>query len=93
MGKRVHISSYFQRFISGPDAIEVNGRTVGECLDDLVKQFPSLEKVLFYEPGVLDDYIGVCINGKVVAAWEKPLSSPVLHGDEFSIIFLGIAGG
>jgi len=49
--------------------------------------------VLFYEPGVLDDYIGVCINGKVVAAWEKPLSSSVLHGDEFSIIFLGIAGG
>lgn len=93
MGIRVNIRSYFQRFTSGLDTVEVNGRTVGECLDDLVKQFPSLEKVLFYERGELDDYIGVCINREFVSAWEEPLSRPVLDGDELSIILVGIAGG
>ena len=90
---RVHISSYLQGFIGGSDAVEVNGRTVGECLNDLVKQFPSLENVIFCESRILDDYIGVCINGNVMTAWEKPLNRPVLDSDEFSIIFLGIAGG
>ncbi len=27
--------------------IEVNGITVGQCLDDLVKQLPYLDKVIF----------------------------------------------
>lgn len=93
MGIRVNFPSYFQRFTSGLDAAEVNGRTVDECLGDLVKQFPSLGKVLFCERGELDDYVGVCINREFISAWEKPLSKPVRDGDELMIILIGVGGG
>jgi len=66
---------------------------VGECLDDLVRQFPSLEKVLFYERRDLNDYIGVCINRELLTVWEEPLTKSVLDGEELSIILVGIAGG
>ncbi len=93
MSIRVIIPGYFQRFTDGRDTTEVNGTTVGECLQDLVKQFPRLENVLFYEDGELNDHIWVSINREVVSYWEKPLSRSVLDGDELLIMLFGIAGG
>ena len=93
MSVRVKIPSYFQRFTGGLDVAEVNGSTVGECLNNLVKQFPSLQQVLFYENGDFEDNMGVCINQELVTAWEEPLSRSVLDGDELYVILVGIGGG
>ncbi|MFH1122438.1 MAG: hypothetical protein V1758_02145, partial [Pseudomonadota bacterium] len=43
----------------GKDLFEVDGKTVGECLDDLVRLHPSMKKALFYECGGLDPHVKV----------------------------------
>jgi len=33
---------HLQQFTNNQDVVEVNGSTVGDCLDDMVRQYPSL---------------------------------------------------
>ncbi len=93
MSIKINIPAYFQRYTNGVEVAEVNGTTVGECLGDLVKQFPSLGTMLFYEPGDLDDCIAVGINGELFTAWEEPLKRLVVDGDELSLLIFGVGGG
>ena len=93
MAIKVNISLYLQRFTNGQDVVEVNGRTVGECLHQLVKVYLGLEKELFNQYGELDDYVGVYVNREMVCSWEKPLTILVHDGDELSIIPMNVGGG
>ena len=93
MSIKVNIAAYFQRHTNGVDVAEVNGTTIEECLLDLAKQFPSLDRTLFYEPGDLDDSIAVSINQELFTAWDEPLKKPVADGDELSLLIFGVGGG
>jgi len=46
----------------GKDFFEVNGRTVGECLNQLVSLVPVMKETLFYESGRLVPTIKVLVN-------------------------------
>lgn len=92
MSIRVNISSYFQRYANGVEVAEVNGTTVGECLQDLVKQFPDLENEVFTEHGGLYDCIAVGVNRELSTAWEELLRRPVVDGDELSLLIY-VSGG
>ena len=81
---------HLQQFTNNQDVVEVNGSTVGECLDHLVNQFPGIEKGLFDEHGQLLNYVYFLINGE--AAYPTDLAMPVRDGDEL-IIALMLAGG
>ncbi|MFC1899538.1 MoaD/ThiS family protein [Chloroflexota bacterium] len=72
------------------DVIEVNGSTIGECLDDLTKQFPTAKKQLFNKSGKLFENIIISVNGE--STYPKPLVKPVKDGDELNIVFL-VTGG
>ena len=37
----IYIPQFLQHLANGVEVVEVNGRTVGECLNDLAKQFPN----------------------------------------------------
>lgn len=93
MGVTINIPSYFRHLANGLDIVEVKGETVGECLHDLVTRYPGLDKLLFFEQGELNDYIGVSVNRELLTAWEKPLARQVFNGYELTIILFGIAGG
>jgi len=93
MSIKVNIPMYFRHYTNGLDVAEVHGTTVGECLNDLVKQFPDLAQVLWYAPDDLDDCIAVGIHQEVLTAWQEPLKQPVSDGEEFTILLFGIAGG
>jgi adenylyltransferase/sulfurtransferase len=69
---------------------EVKGETIGECLDDLTRQFPDLKRLLFDEQGNLHDYLFIYLNQQSVSSDE--LDNPVKDGDEIHIIVL-IEGG
>ena len=81
---------HLQQFTNNQDVVEVNGSTVGECLDHLVSQFPGIEKGLFNGHGQLLNYVYFCINGE--AAYPTDLAMPVKDGDEL-LIALMLAGG
>jgi len=68
----------------GKNIIEVDGRTVGECLNHLVTLIPKLKEALFFEKegGVaLRSNIEVLVNGSRTEA----LSTAVKDGDQLHI--------
>ena len=92
MSVKVKIPSYFQRYTSGISMAEVNGTTVGECLQDLVRQFPDIKSMLFYEQDEMDETVVVCVDREVLTAWDEPMERPVVDGDEISLVVM-TAGG
>ena len=79
-----------RRFTDHQEVVQANGRTVGECLDHLVKQFPDIEKGLLDRHGQLLNYVYFFINGK--GAYPTDLTKPVKDGDELTISLL-LPGG
>ena len=92
MSIKVNIPSYFQRYTGGADVVEVNGTTVGECLNGLVSQFPDIESKLFFEPGDLSESVVVCVNREVLTAWDEPLKRLLADGDEISLLVMAAGG-
>ena len=90
MSIRVNIHPSLQYLANDLAVVEVDGNTVGQCLDDLVKQFPSLHRQLFDDKGELLNYVEIYIN--MESAFPLELTKPVKDGDEVSIILM-IAGG
>ena len=90
MSIKVNIHQSFYHFTNNQGIAEVNGSTVGQCLDHLVKQFPDIDKGLFDKHGKLLNYVDIYVNGE--SAYPEELAKPVKAGDELSIIFI-IAGG
>ena len=90
MSIKISIPSYMKSFTNNTEVVEVNGSTVGECLNRLVKQFPQMKKQLFSKTGNLFENIIISINGE--SAYPEQLTKPVKDGDELKIMFI-IGGG
>ncbi len=90
MSIKIDIPSYLQPYASNRETVEVNGGTVGECIDHLVKQFPSMEKMLFDKNSKLHGYVGIYINGE--DAYPEELAKPIKDGDKLYILYI-IGGG
>ena len=89
--------SYEQTFTDDTDfvqftqnIVEVSGSTVGECLHQVVKRYPSMKKQLFTKTGNLFDNILISVNGE--SAYPEQLAKTVKEGDELKIVFM-ISGG
>lgn len=90
MSIKIHIPSYMQLFTNNLAVIEVKGSTVGDCLNQLVKQFPAMEKLLFDQTGKLLGEFSIYVNSE--DAYPQQLAKAVKDGDELHIPSL-IAGG
>ncbi len=63
----VKVNIYYpelERLIGGKGPVSVNGNTVGEALGDLVRQYPSAEKLIFAEKGKLLKQVYVWVNSE-----------------------------
>ena len=90
MSIKINIPSYMKSFTNNMRVVEINGSTVGECLNHLVKQFPGMKKQLFSKNGNLFEYIIISVNGE--SAYPEQLAKPVKDGDELNILLI-IGGG
>ncbi len=90
MSVKIEIPSYLQPFTNNMEIVEVNGNTVGECLDHLVKQCPDIRKMLFSKNGNLFEHIIISVNGE--NAYPEQLAKLVKDGDKLQAIFI-IGGG
>lgn len=70
--------------------LDLKGGTVGECLDDLVRQYPGAEKLLFDESGRLLKHVFVYINAE--STHPPALSAKIKENDTLLIAVL-VTGG
>jgi molybdopterin converting factor small subunit len=85
MNKKIHLFSDLRNYTDNQNIIEVEGNTVGECIEDLSRQFPRIGKVLFETEGKIAPRIFVAINKKSIHREER--DKPVNRGDD---IYLGL---
>ena len=90
MSVKVNIHQNFRHLTNDLSTIEVNGKTVGECLNDLINQFPNLRSWVFDKDNRLLNYVDVYVN--LESSYPLELSKPVNDGDELDITLI-IAGG
>ena len=70
--------------------MDVDGRTVGECIKTILKQYPAMESKLFDKNGKLKGYVVILVNGKDAAPNE--LAYPVADGDSLAVLIM-LSGG
>jgi molybdopterin converting factor small subunit len=88
MSIKLYLPSRFYYLWEGKEVLDVKGKTVAECLDDLVRLIPLMKKALSYRSGGLDPHIKVLVNQERVGA--EGLARTVHDGDEIHFV-LGTA--
>jgi adenylyltransferase/sulfurtransferase len=73
------------------DAVEAEGRTVGELLADLTTRHSGLKAHLYNEQGKLRSFVNVYLNDEDIRYLDKEQTA-VAAGDTISII-PSVAGG
>jgi molybdopterin converting factor small subunit len=79
-----------QRLVDTADEIRVDGQTVGECLDDLVRQYPGAEGLLFDARGGLLKPVYVFVNAE--SMYKADLARAVSAKDELILAVLATGG-
>jgi len=87
---KINIHKTHRQFTNNLDAVEVTGSKVGDCLNQLVKQFPDLKDALFDKKGKLLNVVEIYLN--MESAYPDELAKPVKDGDEIHITVM-LAGG
>ena len=90
MSVNVNIHPSLQYITEDREIVEVTGSTVGECFQELVKEYPGLEEWLYEKGGKLSKYIDIFVNQE--SAYPEELKKVVKDGDEIYIL-MQIAGG
>jgi molybdopterin converting factor small subunit len=90
MGVKVNLHVTLRQHTNGREAVEVEGKTVGECLRNMVAQFPGLEASIFDKKGALSHLIEIYLNHQ--SAYPNELAKPIKDGDEIHVTLL-LAGG
>jgi molybdopterin converting factor small subunit len=90
MNIKIHLYSSLQRYAGNKRIVEVNGTTVGECLDDLVRQYPSMAPMLFDDTGKSLDKVFISIN--LESTYREKMNAPVKKNDDLYLILI-VAGG
>ena len=91
MGTSVRIAAILQDHLRVPGIVEVNGNTVGECLDDLIRRYPELGRLISHGD-MLQVLMG--INGEDVVPIKSAyrLERALGPGDEIRILAV-LSGG
>jgi molybdopterin converting factor small subunit len=90
MAVNVHIHKTHRQFTNGLDVVTVQGKTVGECLAQLIRAFPGMEKALFARKDKLQNNVEIFVND--ATAYPNELVKPVKDGDEIHLVVM-LAGG
>lgn len=90
MSIEINIPQFLQHLVNDTKVVDVSGRTVSECLSDLVKQLPQLEARLFDKKGELLKRLDVYVNGESV--YPEDLTKSVNDGDKLHIIGTIVGG-
>lgn len=90
MAIKVHMHTTHRQLTNGMEVVSVEGNSVGECLNQLIKQHPKMEKALFAKKDKLLNTVEIYLNH--ASAYPNELLKPVKDGDEIHLLVM-LAGG
>jgi molybdopterin converting factor small subunit len=90
MSVTLEVSPIFGRYTDNQVMLQAEGKTIGECLNDVGRKFPELKKMIIDRDGNLAPSFDVFVNGE--SAYPQMMSRPVKDGDKLHLIML-ITGG
>lgn len=73
-------------------SVEVEGRTIGECLDAAEAVFPGFRALVVEPGGRVHKFNKLFLNGELLERDPEVLSTPVSDADEIEVM-AAIAGG
>jgi molybdopterin/thiamine biosynthesis adenylyltransferase/rhodanese-related sulfurtransferase/molybdopterin converting factor small subunit len=91
MANRILIPTPLRPYTGGAEALELEGRTVGELLQALIAQHGDLQRHLYNEDGRLRSFVNVYLNDEDIRHLQKA-DTPVGPGDTISLV-PSVAGG
>ncbi|MDP9387834.1 MAG: MoaD/ThiS family protein [Actinomycetota bacterium] len=91
MPVEVRLPTILRQHAGGQASVKANGETVGEVLDDVVRQFPNLAGQVVTDEGALHRFVNVYRNDDDVRYLDK-LETKVSDDDVISIL-PAVAGG
>jgi len=90
MSVKINIPMFLQHIANGVKVAEVDGTTIGECLNDLIKQFPEMKEALFDKDGSLHYHLTVWINRESTS--PDILARAIEDGAKLDVIRLFMGG-
>ncbi len=90
MSVTISIHKTHRQYAEGLETVDVDGRTVGECLNALVAKYPGMKTVLFDTGGKLNRLIEIYLN--MESAYPNELAKPTRDGDDIHVTLL-LSGG
>ena len=92
MAARVKLPTILRKHTEGRAAVDADGATVGQILQDLESRHPGVTRTILTEDRAgLHRFVNVYVNGEDVR-YGGGLGAPVAEGDTISIL-PAVAGG
>ena len=91
MANDLLIPTPLRGYVGKQDVVQVDGKTVGELLQNLTVKYPELQNHLYNEDGRLRSFVNVYLNDDDIRYLQKE-DTPVAEGDTISIV-PSVAGG
>ena len=88
MSVKVNLHPYLTETVDAQ--VDLEGKSVGECLKNLVGRFPAMQTKLFGKSGKLHGYIEILVNAQ--STFPQELAYPLKDGDEVTILVF-LSGG
>ena len=91
MANDVLIPTPLRAYVCKQDIVQVEGKTVGELLQNLTAKYSELQRHLYNEDGRLRSFVNIYLNDDDIRYLQKE-DTPVAEGDTLSIV-PSVAGG
>src|ERR1700756_3856119 len=91
MATKILIPTPLRPFTDKKDAVEAEGKTVGELLTDLTTKHSGLKAQLYNEQGKLRSFVNIYVNDEDIRYLEKEQTA--VKADDTISIIPSVAGG
>jgi adenylyltransferase/sulfurtransferase len=91
MATKILIPTPLRPFVEKQDAVEIDGSTIGELLQNLTTKYGGLKQHLYAPDGKLRSFVNIYVNDDDIRYLQKD-QTPLKAGDTVSII-PSVAGG
>ncbi|MDA2933142.1 MoaD/ThiS family protein [Acidobacteria bacterium AH-259-D05] len=91
MAAKIYIPTPLRPYAGNQEALQLEGTTIAEILENLTVQYAGLRKHLFTEEGQLRNFVNVYVNDEDIRYLQRE-TTPIKDSDTISIV-PSIAGG